>query len=45
MDVYGYRENSGEYIITKNGDDYIRTGSELEAQQIVELLMKDGKED
>lgn len=41
MEIYGYKKIGDGYIITKNGEDYIRTTSEDEAKRIVELLRAD----
>lgn len=40
-DFYGFYKDENGYVVTKNGDDFLHTSTQISAADIVERLMAD----
>lgn len=40
-DFYGFYKDENGYVVTKNGDDFLHTSTQISAADIVERLMDD----
>ena len=44
-DFYGFYKDENGYVVTKNGDDFLHTSTQISAADIVERLMADARDD
>lgn len=40
-DFYGFYKDENGYVVTKNGDDFLHTSTQISAADIVDRLMAD----